>query len=107
MINQFLKELRESADIQYSIFTNGSCFRLYKILKIVFPEVEAYWSDMDRHCIVNYKGEFYDIGGIMSKTYVKSKSYYKIDKSQLRGFSLLKYINNDECLGAKVEKYKN
>jgi len=107
MIEEFLKELRDSADIQFKIFTEGSCFRLYKILKVVFPEAKAYWSDLDNHCITKINGEFYDIGGAVKKSYIKDRSYYKIRKSQLKGYSILKWMNDEESIGAKIEKYKN
>jgi|GEM_PF-3933270 len=107
MIKTFLKELRDSADIQFKIFTEGSCFRLYKILKTIYPEAIAYWSDLDNHCITKVEGEFYDIGGTVKKSYIRDRSYYKIPKNQLRGYSLLKWMNNKEYIGAKIEKYKN
>lgn len=107
MVKEFLKELRDSADIQFVIFTEGSCFRLYKILKTVFPQAVAYWSDLDNHCITEIDGEFYDIGGTIKKSYTKNRSYYKIPKSQLRGYSILKWMNNEESIGTKIEKYKN
>lgn len=108
IIREFLKELRDSADIQYKIFTEGSCFRLYKILKVVFPEAKAYWSDLDNHCITKIDGKFYDIGGLIKKSYVINKSYYKVHKSQLRGYSMLKWVSEDsESIGSRIEKYKN
>lgn len=107
MVDKFLKELRDSADIQFKIFTEGSCFRLYMILKIIFPKAEAYWSDLDNHCITKIEEEFYDIGGIIKDSYIEDRSYYKIPKSQLRGYSLLKWMNRKENIGSKIEKYKN
>tara|TARA_R110000851_G_scaffold96879_1_gene210100 strand:- start:69 stop:392 length:324 start_codon:yes stop_codon:yes gene_type:complete len=107
MINKFLKELRDSADIQSKIFTKGSCFRLYKVLKVVFPDAKPYWSDIDNHCITKIEGEFYDIGGIIKKSYMKESGYYKIRKKQLRGYSLLKWVSEDaDSIESKIEKYK-
>lgn len=107
MINELLKKLRDSADIQFKIFTEGSCFRLYEILKVIFPQAEAYWSDLDNHCITKIDKQYYDIGGVIKKSYVKGRSYYKIPKSQLRGYSILKWMNDEESIGTKIEKYKN
>ncbi len=108
MINEFLKELRDSADIQFKIFTEGSCFRLYMILKIIFPQAEAYWSDLDNHCITKVDDKFYDIGGKIKKSYVKGRSYYKVNKKQLRGYSILKWVSSEEePIGTRIEKYKN
>lgn len=107
MVKEFLKELRDSADIQFKIFTEGSCFRLYKILKVIFPTAKAYWSDLDNHCITRIGKEYYDIGGLVKKSYIKGRSYYKIPESQLRGYSLLKWMNGEDSIGTKIEKYKN
>lgn len=105
-ILNFLKELRESADIQYKIFTQGSCFRLYSILKTICPDAIAYWSDTDGHCLIKIKDDFYDIGGLVTIDYVKHNNYYKIIEEQLEGYKLLKYINEESNHSVSVEKYK-
>lgn len=105
MIKEFLEELRESADIQYKIFTEGSCFRLYCILKTVFPEALPYWSDMDGHAITKIDDKFYDIGGEIAVDYVNSNGYYLIPENQLQGYKLLKWIDKDTCRSAKPHKY--
>lgn len=107
MVDKFLKELRDSADIQQHIFTRGSCFRLYMILKTIFPKAVAYWSDLDSHCITKIGDEFYDIGGVIKEEYITSSSYYRIPNSQMRGYSLLKWMNKKESIGSRIEKYKN
>ena len=107
MIIEFIKELRESADIQYKIFTKGSCFRLYCIMKLIFPQAKAYWSDRDDHAITEIDGKFYDIGGEVNKEYVQSLGYYLIPENQLEGYRLLKWVNEKTCLSAKPEKYIN
>lgn len=105
-VEDFLKELRESADIQYKIFTEGSCFRLYRILKTVYPEAKPYWSDLENHCITEINGRFYDIGGKVRKEHVEDKGYYKIPKKLLKGYGLLKFvIREEETYSVKVEKY--
>jgi len=106
MIINLLKELRSSADIQYIIFTQGSCFRLYKILKLIFPQAKAYWSDLDDHCVTKIDGKYYDIGGEIKESYIKTRSYYKIKKSQMGGYEILKWVDKDTSLGSRIEKYK-
>ena len=106
MIENFLKELRESADIQFKIFTEGSCFRLYIILKTIYPKAKPYWSDLENHCVTKINGKFYDIGGEIKKSYVKDRSFYEIPKDQMNGYKILKWVSEDDSLGTKVEKYK-
>lgn len=104
-INKFLFELRESADIQYSIFTTGSCFRLYSIISTIFPEAKAWWSDRDNHCIIKIQDKFYDIGGEISKEYINNKGYYEIPQNQLGGYYLIKYRTGKAVTSITVEKY--
>lgn len=106
-VELFIKELRESADAMYVIFTQGSCFKLYRILKVIFKDAKAYWSDSDGHCIIKIEDNFYDIGGVINQEYVKDSGYYKIPDNQLKGFSLMKYSENAEYKpSVRVEKYK-
>lgn len=106
MIVEFIKELRSSSDIIYNIFTEGSCFRLFKILKILNNRAEPYWSDRDNHCITKIDNIFYDIGGVVNSKYIEDKGYYLIPESQINGFELLKYTTEGPR-GAEVEKYRN
>jgi hypothetical protein len=105
-IKQFLKELRDSADIQYKIFTEGSCFRLYCMLKTIFPKAKPYWSDIDGHAITKINGKYYDIGGEISSSYVEEEGYYPIPNSQIPSYKLLKWIDKDTNLSVKIGKYK-
>jgi len=64
----FLQTLRESHPSQVDIFTNGSCYHLYRILRSVFSEVnlqdnevEAYYNS--DHVISRINDKFYDITG--------------------------------------------
>jgi hypothetical protein len=102
----FLKQLRESADIIYKIYTDGSCYKLYEILKVFYPDAIPYWSDRDNHCLVKIKDSFYDIGGIINKEWVEEKGYYPIPENQKHGYSLLKYSSvKEEQSSIVVEKY--
>lgn len=105
VVEEFLKELRESADIQYKIFTEGSCFRLYRILKTIFPEAKPYWSDRDGHCITKIDGKYYDIGGRVTDKYVKDEGYYRIIKDQIKAYSLMKWVDKETNLSITVQKY--
>lgn len=105
-IELFLKELRDSSDRMYDIFTTGSCFRLYLILKHIYSKAEPYWSDIDSHAISKINNNFYDIGGKLDKEYVKHKQYVKVDKNFIKGYSLLKKTEDTVDLKVIVEKYK-
>jgi len=106
-IELFLKELRDSADIIYRIFTSGSCYRLYPIMKTVFPNATAWWSDRDNHCVVEIEGNFYDIGGKLNEDRVKN-SYYEIPEEEHSGYKLMKYVHEeDHRYHVTIERYKS
>ena len=104
-IEEFLKELRESANIQYKIFTEGSCFRLYRILKVISPKSKPYWSDRDNHCITRIGEKYYDIGGEVKAEYTKEKGYYEIPKDQIKGYILMEFNREEDMFSVTVEKY--
>ena len=104
-IEQLLKELRESSDRMYDIFTSGSCTRLFFMLKIVFPKAQLYWSNLDNHAITKIGTSFYDIGGIVNKTYIKSRDYDLVSKDKYDGYKLLKKTEEEVSLKVITEKY--
>ena len=105
-IEKFIAELREPADVIHAVFTRGSCFRLYKMIKVILPGAEAYWSDMENHCITEIAGKFYNIGGRVDPKYMHDKGYYKIPKKLEKGYALLKYKEGEEKhTTINVEKY--
>lgn len=60
-----IKEIREAAPYMETVFSRGSCWKLHKILKMVFPDAEPYYlKDLTTcHVITKIKGHFYDIAG--------------------------------------------
>jgi hypothetical protein len=105
-IEDFLKELRDSSDRMYEVFTKGSCARLFFIIKALIPKAKLYWSNIDNHAITKIDGEYYDIGGIMNKDYVVRKEYNLVPESQHPAYALLKYSELEEIRGAGIsEKY--
>lgn len=53
--------IRESFQDAAFVYTNGSCFEFYKILKSIFPQAEAWWN-VD-HVWTEIDGVWYDITG--------------------------------------------
>lgn len=46
-----------------TIFTEGSCFNLYLLLKQIWPQAECYYDD--NHIITKIDNKFYDINGVV------------------------------------------
>lgn len=61
---KFIKMLRESCpDVMIDVFTQGSCYRLFKILQAVFPQAQCYYDHIVGHVYTEIDGRFYDIHG--------------------------------------------
>lgn len=57
----FISTVRDSFIGSQQVYTEGSCYHFYLILKQVFPDAEPYY-DHD-HILTKINGEFYDITG--------------------------------------------
>lgn len=60
-ILKFIKAIRNSIIGAEFIYTNGSCYQFYLILKSIVPEAQAYYDSS--HVITRIGDKFYDITG--------------------------------------------
>ena len=60
-IESFIAKIRDSFIGSQQVYTEGSCYHFYLILKEVFPDAKC-WYDQD-HIITEVDGKFYDITG--------------------------------------------
>ncbi len=60
---QLINRLRESHPMMTRIFTNGSCYQLFLILKTVFPQAVCWYDPVIGHAYTEIDGRFYDITG--------------------------------------------
>lgn len=65
-VEAFIKTIRESFVGAETVYTTGSCYQFYKILKLIFPQANAYYNS--DHVITEIDGRFYDISGAVEKT---------------------------------------
>ena len=73
-VERFIATVRDSFIGSQQVYTEGSCYHFYLILKEVFPEAEC-WYDGD-HVLTKIGNKFYDITG-ESFPYV---SLYKFER---------------------------
>lgn len=107
-IENFLSALRDSYEEMFLIFTEGSCFKLFLMLKAIFPEAEAYWSEKDGHCVTRIDSNFYDIGGVCNSNYIEDPEegcYFRISEEHYKAYSLLKRTS-EGARGVKIKKYE-
>lgn len=60
-VEEFISTIRDSFIGSQQVYTEGSCYHFYLILKKVFPDAEPY-SDLD-HIITKINNKYYDITG--------------------------------------------
>lgn len=60
-VEKFIATVRDSFIGSQQVYTEGSCYHFYLILKQVFPDAQAYY-DSD-HVITKIDDRFYDITG--------------------------------------------
>jgi len=69
-ILEFITTVRASFGASIATYTVGNCYQFYEILKVVFPEAEAYESG--GHVITKLNNKFYDIRGEVDITNIKA-----------------------------------
>lgn len=60
-VESFIARIRDSFIGSQQVYTEGSCYHFYLILKEVFPDAEP-WYDED-HVVTKIGDHFYDITG--------------------------------------------
>ena len=80
-VEQFIAAVRDSFIGSQQVYTEGSCYHFYLILKEVFPDADAYY-DAD-HIITKIDGKFYDITGEV-RGYLTLDKYERIPSYSLK-----------------------
>lgn len=102
MILDFLRELRSADEKIPKIFTDGSCFRLFKILKVIYPDAIPLYSHRDGHWVTEINGQYYDIHGRINEQYIEDKCYEKTSE----GTQVSAYIHTQSNnIGTSYSKY--
>lgn len=60
---EFIRSIRESFNGSKTVYTQGSCYQFYLILKGIYPEAIAYYDDIRYHIYTKIDKKFYDIYG--------------------------------------------
>ena len=64
-IEEFISLIRDSFVGSQQVYTNGSCYHFYLILKNIYPSAIC-WYD-ESHIVTEIDGKFYDITGEVQK----------------------------------------
>lgn len=102
-ILNFLKELKNSYHKNEIIYMEGSCFRLYSILKTIFVQAKPLYSHKDGHWITEIDGKFYDINGEIDLNYIIEQQYQVVENEVILSSA---YVPTYERQSVKYNKYK-
>lgn len=80
-IETFIRTIRDSFVGSQEVFTLGSCYHFYLILRQVFPNAEA-WYDQN-HIITKIEDKFYDINGEVTEE-MKSERFNEVPSYNLK-----------------------
>jgi len=67
-VEKFIKQIRDSFKGSEYVYQNGSCYKFFTILKMIFKEVEPYYNN--RHVVSKIGDNFYDITGKVTGEFV-------------------------------------
>lgn len=83
---KFISTIRNSFIGADYVYTNGSCFQFYRILKCVFPQAIAYYNG--DHIVSMIDGRMYDVNGEIecSSSFLPLSDYHNEEQ-----FKNLKY----------------
>lgn len=97
MVDAFLQAMRESDFYIKFIYTEGGCFQLYKILKVLFPDAEPYMLGNGTHVATMIGGKLWDIYGEVKDG---DGDFCKMTEAQMQDAEKWSFAaNNDLYLG--------
>lgn len=69
---KFIKIVKDSFRGSSDVYTRGSCYKFFEILKFVFPSAECFYYS--KHILTKINDRFYDINGeVKDRTLGKRK----------------------------------
>lgn len=81
-VESFIGKIRDSFIGSQQVYTEGSCYHFYLILKEVFPDAEP-WYD-NEHIVTKIGDKFYDITGEIRKDELDMFKYQRLPSYQLK-----------------------
>lgn len=62
-VERFLYTLRETLPDATTRYCNGDCFKLFQLLKALYPEAQPYYDIVNGHVYTQIGRSYYDIHG--------------------------------------------
>lgn len=81
-VESFIAKVRDSFIGSQQVYTEGSCYHFYLILKEVFPDAEP-WYD-NEHIVTKIGDKFYDITGEIRKDELDMFKYQRLPSYRLK-----------------------
>lgn len=74
MIN-LITAIRKSFIGSVKVYTRGSCYQFYLIIKTVYPDIEPWYDGVVGHVYCKDGDKFYDITGLLTDTDIINRLY--------------------------------
>jgi len=74
--------LRKSDSYIINIFKEGSCYKFYEFLRVIYPNAMPYINKEENHVVTKINSSFYDITGKIARKY--ESMYFPINEQQLK-----------------------
>jgi len=88
-ILKIISKIRNSFVGAEVVYTQGSCFKFYEILKAIYPDAEPYY--IDKHIITKIGEKFYDITGEVAgknAIHIKQADKYIVERIKINTFGV-------------------
>lgn len=95
-----INALRKSDSYIVHIFKEGSCYRFYEFLTVIYPDAFPYINQKEDHVVTKINGRLYDITGMISKKEEANYSpinYAQMKKAKKWSFAKHMLIQITEC----------
>ena len=96
-IESFIKTIRESFHGSVRVYTSGSCYQFYLILKQVYPNAVAYYEN--DHVVTKIDNKYYDITGEVEGDFIQFSLMALFVKTDIKNnrFGITGYIECPHC----------
>lgn len=92
-VEEFIATIRDSFIGSQQVYTEGSCYHFYLILKQVFPDAKPYYDTY--HILTKIDGKFYDITGEVKECSSMNELTTAADYGLKAPYNIYKNINSN------------
>ncbi len=98
-IDSFIQTLRDSFRGSITVYTRGSCYQFYLVLKQIYPQAVAWYSEDHDHIVTCINWVLYDINGVavVDDSYQELKNYQESIINAVSNYKFNGLIDHIQC----------